>query len=292
MSCFVVDPTLTYALGIDEAGRGPVLGPMVYACASCPVDVKDTLRSRGYRDSKQLSEGQRESLFEEILRAPDIDFEACILSAEELSNKMLRATKYNLNRISHDTAADLIQRTLDKGVPLAEVYVDTVGDPAKYELMLSKKFPGVKISVAKKADHLFPIVSAASIVAKVIRDLSLRTWQFKEQDLTFSRDFGSGYPADPITKQWLKENLEPLFGYPTLIRFSWSTIDNMLETQNAHVVAWEAECLEDGKAKKDTKLHKRAVDLAHRASSWSFAKSDRWSYYAKRNMHSATLSDF
>jgi hypothetical protein len=75
---------------------------------------------------------------------------------------------------------------------------------------------------------------------QVIRDQCLRTWQFKEKGVEFSREFGSGYPADPFTKQWLEGNLDKLFGYPTLIRFSWATTDNMLEEFDAHAVAWYA----------------------------------------------------
>ena len=56
--------------------------------------------------------------------------------------------------------------------------------------------------------------------------------------MEFSREFGSGYPADPFTKQWLEGSLDKLFGYPTLIRFSWATTDNMLEDHDAHAVAW------------------------------------------------------
>jgi ribonuclease H2 subunit A len=290
MSVCEVDKDVPYALGIDEAGRGPVLGPMVYACAYCPVSEKDNIRSRGFMDSKQLSERQRETLFQKIVGASDVGFEACILSAEDLSNKMLRATKYNLNQISHDTAAELIQRALAKGVPLKEVYVDTVGDPAKYQATLSRKFPRLDITVSKKADDLFPVVSAASIVAKVIRDHCLRVWRFKE-DVAFTRDFGSGYPADPVTKTWLVGNLDKLFGYPTLIRFSWATTDNMLEEFDAHAVAWEAESQDDGKGKKGNKQHRRTAALVQRAT-YMVTKSDRWAYYAKRGMRPATTVDF
>jgi ribonuclease H2 subunit A len=51
-----------------------------------------------------------------------------------------------------------------------------VGDPTKYEMKLMKKFPKLKIKVSKKADSLFPCVSAASICAKVTRDMLLKNW--------------------------------------------------------------------------------------------------------------------
>jgi ribonuclease H2 subunit A len=69
--------------------------------------------------------------------------------------------------ISFESAMGLIRSTLNLGVSLAEVFVDTVGDPAKYEASLTERFPGIKFTVSKKADSLFPIVSAASIIAKV-----------------------------------------------------------------------------------------------------------------------------
>ncbi len=85
--------------------------------------------------------------------------------------------KYNLNEISHDSAIALIDILYnERKLNIVQVYLDTVGDPTKYENKLNKKFPKLKIKVSKKADSLFPCVSAASICAKVTRDMLLKNW--------------------------------------------------------------------------------------------------------------------
>ncbi|GAQ87137.1 Ribonuclease H [Klebsormidium nitens] len=210
-------------LGIDEAGRGPVLGPMVYGCAFCALSQKARIAGMEFADSKTLTEEKRETLFEALKEDTSIGWAADVIHAKDLSSQMLRSEKKSLNAISHDSAMGLIRGALDKGVNLVEVYVDTVGDPEKYEQRLSEKFPGVRMTVRKKADSLFPIVSAASIVAKVTRDRALRAWVFEERGVEYGRQFGSGYPADPETKTWLAANVDPVFGFPSLVRFSWGT---------------------------------------------------------------------
>ena len=91
---------------------------------------------------------------------------------------MYRRGKYNLNSMSHDTAIGLIQQALKAGVRVAEVYVDTVGPPEKYQAKLEAIFPEIKITVAKKADSLYACVSAASICAKVARDRAIKVSLF------------------------------------------------------------------------------------------------------------------
>lgn len=218
-------------MGIDEAGRGPVLGPMVYACFFCP-EASEKLQGAGYADSKTLTEKQREQLFQKIAQSGH-GYRAVPLHASSLSAQMLRRARYNLNLISHDAAAALIQWAIDRGVNITRVYLDTVGDPGKYQRKLSDLFPSVTVVVEKKADSKFPVVSAASICAKVLRDDLLANWNFEEPGLTPSRVFGSGYPGDPKTKQWLERHCDPVFGYPSLIRFSWKTVDNALEANDA-----------------------------------------------------------
>ncbi|CAF92580.1 unnamed protein product, partial [Tetraodon nigroviridis] len=151
-------------------------------------------------------------------------------------------TKYNLNALSHDTAIGLVQYALDSlessskrrtmfSCPSgSQVFVDTVGPAEKYEDKLSKIFPGVNVTVRPKADSLFPIVSAASICAKVARDHAVKHWRFAEELGEADTDYGSGYPNDPKTKAWLLRYLDPVFGYPQFVRFSWSTAQTLMDS--------------------------------------------------------------
>lgn len=223
-------------LGIDEAGRGPVLGPMVYAACVCPVSMKEQLAELGCDDSKVLKEEQRDELFVK-LNSHTQDFIAWvthILSPEYISKSMLSRNKYNLNSISHDTAIGLIKFVQDSGIQLAEVFVDTVGAPESYQAKLKQRFPTIDITVESKADATYPIVSAASICAKVCRDKTVKSWNFGGNG-SKDREYGSGYPSDPKTKSWLRSNVDPVFGFSDFARFSWSTARNILEDEAAEV---------------------------------------------------------
>uniref|UniRef100_A0A3P8Z620 Ribonuclease n=1 Tax=Esox lucius TaxID=8010 RepID=A0A3P8Z620_ESOLU len=225
-------------LGIDEAGRGPVLGPMVYGICFCPVSKKEDLKNLKLADSKTLTEEQREDLFLKLDEAKSfVGWALQILSPNTISTSMLQRSKYNLNALSHDAAIGLVQFVLDSGVQLKELFVDTVGPAAKYQEKLSQRFPGVEVTVCPKADSLFPIVSAASICAKVrghtaAKLLSLSSYQF------LSVFYLEGYFRDPKTKAWLLKYLDPVFGYPQFVRFSWSTAQTLLDSK-AVPVHWD-----------------------------------------------------
>jgi ribonuclease H2 subunit A len=241
-------------MGIDEAGRGPVLGPMVYGCCFCLLEDKNILYNMGFADSKQLSETKRNILFEKIRKCAllknneekiiPMGWMVEVINPEDLSLQMLKIKKINLNIISHNAAINLIEKALKKGINIKEIFIDTVGIPSKYEAKLKQFFPKLQITVSKKADSIYPIVSAASICAKVIRDNRLRNWKFKENEISFSTKFGSGYPGDPITKQWLKSHLDPIFGFPSIIRFSWKTTTQLLD-KGAIDVFWTKREMED-----------------------------------------------
>uniref|UniRef100_A0A060TAQ0 Ribonuclease n=1 Tax=Blastobotrys adeninivorans TaxID=409370 RepID=A0A060TAQ0_BLAAD len=227
-------------LGVDEAGRGPVVGPMVYALSYCPVSFAEDLKKVGFADSKQLNHTTRTQLLRQMCEDSDlvgaVGWGTTVMTARDIAMDMLRPESHgvvNLNQQAHDTTMQLIQRVLDLGVNVTEIYVDTVGHPQKYQAKLSARFPGIDVTVAKKADSLYPIVSAASICAKVTRDAYLV--QFDESGGTW----GSGYPSDPKTAAWLKGSMDPVFGWGSMVRFSWRTTQDALQAgKDAVLVEW------------------------------------------------------
>jgi ribonuclease H2 subunit A len=122
---------------------------------------------------------------------------------------------------------------------------------------LNSRFPALHIVVSKKADSLYPVVSAASIAAKVTRDRRLEQWQFREERNGFQLKiddckWGSGYPGgvikvfflnmkfkDPTTKRFLETSLDRVFGYPSLVRFDWQTTKTILaDSKKCAQVTW------------------------------------------------------
>ena len=160
------------------------------------IEDNDIMSQKGFDDSKALSSQQREELFNKINETDNLSWLVHVISATEISEKMLRRNPYrfyhklfiiiklfnifysylfwllqSLNAISHDSAINLVKQIEKEGFIVTEVYVDTVGDPEIYEKKLTREFYGkINFTVRKKADSLFKVVSAASICAKVIRD--------------------------------------------------------------------------------------------------------------------------
>ncbi|EER04922.1 ribonuclease hi large subunit, putative [Perkinsus marinus ATCC 50983] len=294
------DAARYYQLGIDEAGRGPVFGPMVYGAAISDIRKSDALGKMGFNDSKQLTEAKRSELFEgihnEALKDDGVlGFAVHVLTAHEISTKMLRRNKVNLNRISHETAIGLIEHALSEGINVKEVYVDTVGDPERYQNKLSSIFKrrGVDtIVVCKKADAIYPICSAASICAKVIRD------RLVEEEISYypegegvatlcrSVKVGSGYPGDAQTVEWLEKVVDPVFLFPRQIRFSWSTIEE-IEKKRALEFDWhDDEYLEgnDENRPGDNNSSGRRASQPSLQSMFNAAKRARRKIFTSRGM--------
>ncbi|OTB03573.1 hypothetical protein M426DRAFT_321732 [Hypoxylon sp. CI-4A] len=244
-------------LGVDEAGRGPVLGPMVYGVFYLPQTLSDPLlkQTHHFDDSKVLTPAVRSSLMQ-TLCTPSTDLsESCgwavsCLSARDIGANMLRPTSaapYNLNAQAFDATVSLIDGVLKRGVNVRQIFVDTVGPPVTYQAKLARVFPGVEITVAKKADSLYPCVSAASVCAKVTRDAALevlyearvREDQGEEgEERSEEASWGSGYPSDARCVTWLKRNMHPVFGWGPECRFSWGTAKDMLELKGGLKVDW------------------------------------------------------
>lgn len=249
-------------LGVDEAGRGPVIGPMVYAISYCSLEFENELKNVGFMDSKVLTHETRSHLLERLCNEDqlknNIGWATTIMTARDICRGMLKPEThgvYNLNEQAHDTTIALIQKTLDQGVNIQEIYVDTVGPPEKYQQKLKQKFPQVpKITVAKKADSIYPIVSAASICAKVTRDASLI-----DNDIS-NGTWGSGYPSDSKTSTWLKNNVDPVFGWGSMIRFSWQTTRDVLEKHNGVLVQWPDDLQPQSSNSKSTRNNKRVSE--------------------------------
>ena len=161
------------------------------------------MKTIGCADSKTLTEEQRENLFKKLDSLNDfVGWAVEIISPNAICNSMFKRMKHSLNEVSHDSAIGLIRKALSVNANITSVFVDTVGPPEKYQAKLSALFPDIKITVSKKADSLFPVVSAASICAKVARDKALSDWQFKEKHFQNLKPenkdksiWGSGYPA-------------------------------------------------------------------------------------------------
>jgi ribonuclease H2 subunit A len=231
-------------LGVDEAGRGPVLGPMVYGAFYLPIELHHTLLASTYHfdDSKVLTPLVRANLTKAVCAEGSDLYRSCgwsikSLSARDIGAGMLKNHgSYNLNAQAMDATIEIIRGVIDQGVNLREVYIDTIGNPGAYQKKLERVFPTIKIRVEKKADSLFPCVSAASVVAKVTRDVSCEllyegyaSFTGRKAGTVPGAVWGSGYPSDARCVNWLKSELDPLFGFGTECRFSWGTIKDLME---------------------------------------------------------------
>lgn len=174
---------------------------MVYGTTFCPINEQSILEKLECADSKALNEEKRDIIFSNICKSLNVlGWAIEIISPNSICNSMLSRTKYSLNQVSMDSAIGLIKAAISGGVKIEYIFVDTVGKPEKYQEYLHGIFPSYKITVAKKADSTYPIVSAASICAKVARDHALQVWNFQEDMEVSSKNFGSGYPGGKLEK--------------------------------------------------------------------------------------------
>jgi len=197
--------------GLDEAGRGPVIGPLVVAGFSCDTDK---LKDIKVRDSKTLRPNTRTMLFEKLKGVAD---QIIIKKIEAYEIDSLRK-RMTLNEIELNAFAEIINQ-----IHCSKVYVDAVDvNEVRFGQHLMDLTTNKYEIVSKhKADSTYPIVSAASIIAKVTRDLEI------EKLKNILGDFGSGYPSDPKTITFLKNYFKDHGSYPEHVRMSWKSITNL-----------------------------------------------------------------
>lgn len=195
--------------GIDEAGKGCVIGPLVVAGVAC--DCEEYLREIGVRDSKKLTQKKREELAEKIREVARV--EVIKISAEKL-NELMEVK--NLNEILRDAYVELILK-----LSPSFVYVDSPDvNPERLSKYLRDR-TGVEVLAEHRADEKYVLVSSASIIAKVEREEEIR--KLKKE----IGDFGSGYPSDPRTISFLKSQ-SPL---PSFVRKKWKTLKRVAQRE-------------------------------------------------------------
>jgi len=204
--------------GVDEAGRGPVVGPLVVAGVLVENDAE--LVKIGACDSKQLSPRQRETL-EKQIKAIVQKYEIIVLPASDIDDLRKAMT---LNELE----VFVFSKVIEKLRPDV-CYVDAADvNEVRFgrDILARLTFKPSLIS-KHKADEMYPIVGAASILAKTTRDEQIRQIA-KELEQRINLPLGSGYPADPITVRFLKTWLKTYGDLPPHVRRSWETAQNLL----------------------------------------------------------------
>jgi len=208
--------------GLDEAGKGPVIGPLVVAGITLENDSK--LIEYRVKDSKQLTPKRRRILAKNIQETA-IDYEILVIPAQDIDDMRKVMT---LNEIEVNAFTKVINKLKPE-----ICYVDSADVNEKRfarDILSGLSFKPNIIS-KHKADDIYPIVSAASILAKTRRDEEVqKIAQNLENKLNLP--LGSGYPADPITQKFLKIWLKKFGELPPHTRHSWKTAQNMLKEKN------------------------------------------------------------
>jgi len=206
--------------GVDDAGRGCIIGPLVLAGVAVEESKLSKLVEIGVRDSKTLSPAARARLYPLI---KDLAYKVVSVKVppEEVDKYVARRKKFiRLNLLEAEAAAKVIEE-LEADL----VYVDAPDtEPERFKrnvvALLRRK---VEVISEHKADKTYPIVSAASIIAKFERDAEIA--RLRER----YGDFGSGYPADPTTIAFLRDWLAKHGETPPFARKTWKTWKRLVD---------------------------------------------------------------
>lgn len=203
--------------GIDEAGRGPVIGPLVIAGVAIEESNLETLKKLEPKDSKLLTKKRREELFDQIQAITD--YYIVIVEPEQVDAALI-APELNLNKLEGIKMAEAINKLHpDKAI----VDAPSTNIEEFTEFMKSNlENKETELILEHKADEKYAVVSAASILAKVTRDREI------EKLNKIYGELGSGYPSDPKTRAFLTENWDI---HPQIFRKTWATYKKIADTK-------------------------------------------------------------
>jgi ribonuclease HII len=196
--------------GVDEAGKGAVLGPMVVAGVGCE-DLEE-IASLGVRDSKLLSPARREELYA-VIRAR-FPIAVLVIPPDQIDHR-----GGTMNRLMVHAHAKVINELHPE-----IAYVDACDViAARYGCMVGNRLEfSCRVIAEHHADENRPLVSAASIVAKVTRDAAIKELS------AIHGEIGSGYPSDPATVRYLEAFIGSSGSPPPFARKTWNTIHNLI----------------------------------------------------------------
>lgn len=203
-------------LGIDEAGRGPLIGPMILAGVLIDKYSERVLKKHKIRDSKIVQHPERIKLAK-IIKESVLAFNIIKTSPEEIDSSIKKGT--NLNTLEAIKSAEIINNINNKKDNI-KIIIDcpsvNISAWKKTLLQLIDNPENLTFICEHKADVNYLPVSAASILAKVEREEEVK--KLKKQ----YGDFGSGYPSDPKVKEFLKTKGKSL-SHTGIFRKSWQT---------------------------------------------------------------------
>ncbi len=200
-------------LGVDEAGRGAVLGPLVVAGVLAEESARQRLRSLGARDSKTVLRHRRKDILRLVAREA-LCCRAVVFSAQEVDS-------CDLTTLTEAAVAALVGRLQPEQLVL-DAPVAPAALPRFLGRLTSSLGPTVNISAYPKADSADPLVGAASLLAKVVRDGYMSTLRSQYGDI------GWGYPGEERVQRFLSQWLTEHSVLPPICRHRWSSVQELL----------------------------------------------------------------
>jgi ribonuclease HII len=199
--------------GVDDAGRGSVIGPLVIAGILIERNKIKHLSEIGVKDSKMLTPHSRKKLYKKIIAIVE-DYHVARISPNIIDKSV---NKNQLNELEGKYMAKVITKLRPDAA-----YVDSCDvNPQRFGIKISKLAKIKKVHSSHHADRRFPVVSAASIIAKVNRDRAI-------EKLRTYGNVGSGYPSDSKTMGFIKKYIELNGAPPQFVRKSWKPVKFML----------------------------------------------------------------